>query len=263
MTTCHNRRLQSFCERNGPSVPHFVVIEVQYCEGAVCLSMFCGAAITDPSTQTDDPTIASAHLILIHENGCCCVSSKHDTCSDSRFCHRNHATITLPLECDCSTFRPHLRKIPRSVLRKKSHVFPWCDKTDAHLRKGSSTEHAQELSLQRVPCESAPSPVESLSPAPSCAGWAFRMAFHGCMKCHVISLQAQKCFSYPVVRFASNCCQSRSSLLSLSSPKLRRSNMIHSKFARPSRVTTSKVLLRTCLRIFFGVSRGILCFDEE
>ena len=43
--------------------------------------MFCGAAITDPSTQTDNPTIAFAHLILIHENGCCCVSSLHVTCS--------------------------------------------------------------------------------------------------------------------------------------------------------------------------------------
>ena len=26
MTTCHNRRLQRFCERNGASVPHFVLL---------------------------------------------------------------------------------------------------------------------------------------------------------------------------------------------------------------------------------------------
>ena len=37
MTTCHNRRLQRFCDRNGASVPHVVVFENQYCEGAVCL----------------------------------------------------------------------------------------------------------------------------------------------------------------------------------------------------------------------------------
>ena len=81
MTKCHNRRLQRFCERNGASVPHIVDREIQFSEGAVCLSMFCGATITNQSTQTDDPTIASAHLFLINENGCCCVSSMHVTCS--------------------------------------------------------------------------------------------------------------------------------------------------------------------------------------
>ena len=39
MSACHNHRLQSFCERNGPSVPHFVVIEIKSCEGAVCLGI--------------------------------------------------------------------------------------------------------------------------------------------------------------------------------------------------------------------------------
>ena len=37
MTTCHNRRLQRFCERMGASVPHTVLPKFQYCEGAVCL----------------------------------------------------------------------------------------------------------------------------------------------------------------------------------------------------------------------------------
>ena len=81
MTTCHNRRCQSFCERNGASVPHIVMEKIQFGEGAVCLSMFCGAAITDLRTQTNTPTIASAHLFLIHANECCCVSSMHVTCS--------------------------------------------------------------------------------------------------------------------------------------------------------------------------------------
>ena len=39
MTTCHNHRLQSFCERTGASVPHFVVDNIQHCEGAVCLGI--------------------------------------------------------------------------------------------------------------------------------------------------------------------------------------------------------------------------------
>ena len=108
-------------------------------------------------------------------------------------------------------FRPHLRKIPHSVLnRARARV------THYNVYLGRS----------------APSPVESLPPAPSCAGWTFRMAFHGRMKCHVTSHQVKKCFSHPVVHFAPNCCHSRSSLLSLlSSPKLRRANMIHSEFA--------------------------------
>ena len=89
-------------------------------------------------------------------------------------------------------------------------MLRWCSDTDAFLRKGFSTEHAQaqELSLQRVPCQNAPSPVESLPAAPSCAGWAF----HGRMKCHVISHQVQTCFFHLVVRIASNCRHSHSSL---------------------------------------------------
>ena len=39
MSACHNHRLQSFCERNGPSVTHFVATDIQYCEGAVCLGI--------------------------------------------------------------------------------------------------------------------------------------------------------------------------------------------------------------------------------
>ena len=40
VTTCHNRRLQHFCERHGASGPiHSVVIEIQFCEGAVCLGI--------------------------------------------------------------------------------------------------------------------------------------------------------------------------------------------------------------------------------
>ena len=39
MTTCHNRRLQRFCEGNGASVPHTVEREIQLCEGAVCLGI--------------------------------------------------------------------------------------------------------------------------------------------------------------------------------------------------------------------------------
>ena len=63
--------------------------------------------------------------------------------------------------------------------------------TQTHIsEKRFSTEHAQELSLQRVPCQNAPSPVESLPAAPSCVGWAF----HDRMKCHVISHQVHTCF---------------------------------------------------------------------
>ena len=51
MTTCHNRRLQRFCERNGASVPHFVVREMQYCEGAVCLGILENVS-TSPSART-------------------------------------------------------------------------------------------------------------------------------------------------------------------------------------------------------------------
>ena len=51
MTTCHNRRLQRFCERNGASVPHFVVREMQYCEGAVCLGILENGS-TSPSART-------------------------------------------------------------------------------------------------------------------------------------------------------------------------------------------------------------------
>ena len=148
--------------------------------------MFRGASITNPSTQTANATIASAHLFLIHENGCCCVST-HVTCSTHVFSHRNHATITLPLECDCSPFARISEKYIARYCTKTCHVLRWCSDTDAFLRKGFSTEHAQELSLKRVPCQNAPSPVESLPAAPCCAGWAF----HGRMTCHVISHQVQ------------------------------------------------------------------------
>ena len=37
MTTCHNRRLQRFCEGNGASVPHTVLPKIQFSEGAVYL----------------------------------------------------------------------------------------------------------------------------------------------------------------------------------------------------------------------------------
>ena len=154
--------------------------------------MFCGAAITNPSTQTANATIASAHLFLIHENGCSCVSTTHVTWSTRVFfCHRNHATITLPLENDCSQFARNSEKDIARCCVKTCHVLRWCSDTDAHLRKGFSTKHAQELSLQRGPCQNAPSPVKSLLAAPSCAGWTF----HGRMKCHVISHQVQTCFS--------------------------------------------------------------------
>ena len=75
MSACQLGRLQSFCGRNGAN----------FVSPAVCLSMYCGAAITNPSTQTADATIAFAHLFLVHENVCCCVSSTHVTCSTRVF----------------------------------------------------------------------------------------------------------------------------------------------------------------------------------
>ena len=119
----------------------------------------------------------------------CVVNARH-VFNSCFFCHRNLAAITLPLESDCSPFARISEKDIARYCIKTCHVLRWRSDTDAHLRKGFATEHAQELFPQRVPCQNAPSPVESLPAAPSCVGWAF----HDRMKCHVISHQVHTCF---------------------------------------------------------------------
>ena len=117
-------------------------------------------------------------------------------------------TITLPLECDCSPFARISEKDIARCCVKTCHVLRWCGDTDAHLRKGFSAEHAQELSLQRVPCQNAPSPVESLPAAPSCAGWAWPHEMS-----RDLASSPNVLFFHLVFRIASNCRHSHSPLL--------------------------------------------------
>ena len=151
MSACHIRRLQSSCKRNGAP-------KKQFGEGAVCLSVFRGAAITNPSTLTAHATIASALLFLIHENGCCCVSSTHVTCSTHVFLPSKPCNDHTSTGVRLLTIRPHLRK-KKNIARyciKTCHVLRWCSDTDAHLRKGFSTEHAQVLGFMRCVAQGCP-----------------------------------------------------------------------------------------------------------
>ena len=78
MTTCHNRRLQRFCERHGASDLHSVVRDIQFSEGAVCLE-FWKTGSTSPSARE------GLHAIPSFKSGAPPVSAhsheRENTCS--------------------------------------------------------------------------------------------------------------------------------------------------------------------------------------
>ena len=123
------------------------------------------------------------------------------------FCHQNNATITLPLECDCSTFAPHLKKRLRSALYQNMSCLAvvWRHRRTFEKRIQQSTRKSYPYNAYLVRTHH---PL--LSP---CLRRQAVPGGHGCMNCHVISHQVQTCFFRLVFRIASNCRHGHSPLL--------------------------------------------------
>ena len=202
-TRAHLRETHECLSHSSPSK---LLRAQQICERAVCLSMFCRAAITNAARRQPMPRLHPRTCSGFTKTGAavCRQRTSHvqlmffaiETMQRSHFNWIAHHSPASQKKTSLGTVSKHI--MSHGGVATQTHI----------LRKGFSTEHAQDLSLQRVPCQNAPSPVESSPAAPSCAVWAF----HGRMKCHVISHEVQTCFFHLVLRIASNCRHSHSSL---------------------------------------------------